>query len=1454
MQDTVAVMIHLAAFYCVWCYCCGKKHPKKGPHTAVEGSPYLKRPIKKSLDNEPSKDNEPSSAETVDSKTALKVPSNGKGHVSPDFFIPYIDADAEDLVRRESSIHSVGRLRKKIFGGSKKKLSRPSSPDAVSNEYPYEVHFKESGRLLASGESTPGEYKKPTTESSSVSQFLKKKFSSGKNDHKSPSKSLKSVNSVKSADFMPILEKAKQNEEDVEELRRSYMERQSETESLSPTDEKLFSLRKDVSPKRHSIPPSATLEDITNQLRSVGDSVLRDEEFQKRLSAVLQIESPDSGLESEDNLNGKLLSEYPKGSSSYYDESSVSPRYPYYSEPSETTPTERRKLYIYDPSKTNDITPAPVVTTTIVESVTTTLTEVSKQFSGTWKEFEVVKTRRIAGTKVGGARFTDENNVDDLEDLHVTVQSEQGEAGKLVDGSSSMVNKPHDFRVKEEYLTNLSHMLMEDCREFHNENEESKFYHVPHYHDTQHVHYAPHIFQQFVPTLKYENDNLVELPVETETVIIRETGRSGKISRTENLTNFVSTYDTRVNISGSEKKQELLPHDKQTTEFDNYTSPGVFDEMKKQDPFAEVQPGTSSSDPFFATEGPSTSSSFANVLRQNNLQQPHVESFDQNNNNRDNAPLDQNANFVLVQDNAPRLLNDGRQQQNILAYQVDRINDNWQPPGVASNIAFKTAGDDTSGVNISGQQLQGTTSTKHVTDIHIKQQSYIGCNRDNTPDKPVTVSKVYTIEEHKTVKPTSEVSSAQNLVTYPASEKSSSPLEVVNRINIESHVVVDITGLDRHKHHDSKRSERADSLSYDSKQDKSKKKKKKKGKKDKKSSGKSTTGNGYVADRSEDSPEKESENSNGDSSEDNGSKRSSICAVDGESKKMDPINAIRAQEAAAFAHQFYNDDKSAITKSTDFNASDASQKHGFFIDNLQVSSSIPPTSGLPLVLQKESDGLDTSVLLDKISNKDATSSINFPTTEHKCESSMNLSLNRSQPLADLEVTVPEFKKLRAPSFIPIETASDAGKKGRRKKGVKNGSNEVSPTKTPAGSVIYESQTQNVNKFDEIEISPLTRSEDYLSDECNFEANLANVGSAKNITVKLPKKLSDFDVIQSQMKPVKQQTEQKTNAQFEVQNFNVNGNAACIIPESQNQVMQKFTSSDGLSSVESEANVSMEAQQRENEQLKLKIKDFTHPQELASLDLSNQVTSNLSDQEEFHSPTASLSPSTSELVTPDTPQQPNQWLDESMKLLLEEQRVREENLLKKQQQQDTFSEQTIATSVTLYDSRSDSEHAAVQDATFGFRKTAGVNGQENENVVISATIDSSSKKNGKRKHKKKKNGLQTQRSTDSEDNEKTISERDKPPSQTTTITEIEFYQEESHAIKYNKDSEMKPGEKEKSTTPDADESSGSTGVTGGAPSIKKFKKKNGKKVKMDKVPEGVAITTTGGKPQMSAPSL
>lgn len=1439
MQDSVAVMIHMAAFYCVWCYCCGKKHPKKGPHAVTEGSPYLKRSIKQSIEKEPSKDVD-SSAAPNDNEGALKVPINPKGHVSPDFYIPYIDADADDL-RRASSIGSAGRLRKKIFG-SKKKLSRPSSPDAVSSEYPYEVHFKESGKLLASGESTPGESKKPSD--SSVGQFLKKKFSSGKGDQKSPAKSLKSVNSVKSSDFVPILEKARRNEQDVEDLRRSFLERQSETESLSPTDEKLFSLKKDTSPTFESDLRLTTLDDVTEQLRHVGDSLLNDENFKQRISAVLQIESPDSGLESEDNLNGKFTSQY-----SPYSQGAVSALYSYPNTSSEISKQTLNKspLSDYDRSKINPAD-SPVVTTTIVHLVTTTLTEVQKQFSGTWKEFEVVKTRRIPSLKTDD-NIGEDSNSDDLKDLHVTVQSEQGEAGKLVDEFSEIVSKPHDLRVKEEYLTNLSHMLMEDCREFHMENEECKFSRASH--DTTCAQYVPLKAAPTVPLLQYEKDNLTAVPLEIESVSIRETGRSGKIIRDEKSTSYSCAFETQ--IQSSEQFNKFLPDDKQASTSDNNATPHSQSQISNWD---QVAPSTSR-DPFQTTAASSDSILQENVFRREHFRNVEVDAFDQNNNNRDNVPLDQNANLVFAPE-VSRPIEHG----NVLTYQTDRTVDNWQPTQASSSNALRMNSSDFA-------THLPESSVKHVTDIHIRQQSYV-----DSWDSPVTVHKIYTIEEHKMVQHP-PVTEQQHLgqTLYSDSGKAVSPSDLVNRINFESHVVVNVTGLDHPKHLESKA---ADMSAHESKQDKLKKKKKKKGKKekitahDKDSLTLGVSKDGYSADLSEDSPDKEHTNMPGDSSEDNSigdSKRSSVSASDDSTMKMEDINKIRAHEASAFAHQYFEKDKT-MKNSRQFpeSAERANRMSPNFMNSnesvVKTANTPPFSSGIPFMLQRHNDGLDNNLSQNIFASNQNSAEV------VKSESLLNLSLNRSEPLCDLEVNVPEFKKVRTPSFIPMDTNKDDSKKARSKRGSKPAkTNNESKCQAPdtsspisAGAMSPEMYHDAKSEFTKSPDSGLdysiaavgiemgnqsgltSQSEDYLSDECNFEADLANVGPVNNITVKLPKTLSDFDIVQSLVKEQEDKMpsirfEQKTTTQFDVKNTQIKETVDCTIVESPNQVTQKFTSSDGLTTVESEADILVKSLQKENEQLKLKIKDFTQPQERAVLNLSKSTAQKETsgDKQELQSP-VSTSGGSSELVTPES--SANQWLDDSLKLMLDEQKQRE-SLLTSQSivQSSIFSTESSLPESTMKQTDSSSTDAKLPtDSNFA----------DNEKTQREMPINGSGKKNGKKKQKKKKNGLQHQKSTDSEENESVKSEQ-KPQSKT-TVSEIVFTQEESYHIQFKKENEISNAPKENSMNPGSEES-------GGSAEGKKAKKKNGKKSKMEKVPEGVAVTTSQRKPQTtSAPTL
>lgn len=102
------------------------------------------------------------------------------------------------------------------------------------------------------------------------------------------------------------------------------------------------------------------------------------------------------------------------------------------------------------------------------------------------------------------------------EDLRrLTISSETGEGAQLIDNSTRLTCSPHDFQVKQEFLTHLSHMLIDDCREFHSGSDQqgqlNRYYmEVPEYDDSVSV-----------PVLKLRSDGLCKLKEEEKTVVYR---------------------------------------------------------------------------------------------------------------------------------------------------------------------------------------------------------------------------------------------------------------------------------------------------------------------------------------------------------------------------------------------------------------------------------------------------------------------------------------------------------------------------------------------------------------------------------------------------------------------------------------------------------------------------------------------------------------------------------------------------------------------------------------------------------------------------------------------------------------------------------------------------------------------------------------------------------------------
>lgn len=451
-------------------------------------------------------------------------PVTAKGHVSPDISLPYIDADAEDLCssKDKSKTGTAGRFKKRLFGSptsitettvSKKVTLYNKNQETLSKQAPAasgdDIYSDEGG--VTSLTSTPGSMKsnKEWQVSKMFKRFQQAK-DSGEGAGFSPGrKSTKSnVSEVKSEDFVPVLETALRNEREAEELHKSFLKR------LTPEKE-AFNAERSITPgilRRLRSPDEVdeadkelSLQRITEELRRVGEPLLvanGTAEPTKQAPSVLpkpvvgtawhqqqislhQLESPDSGLEAVAAVS-PASSEWPSkvhSDTSGYDLSSgyTSP-VPFTKTGAESTAPiilyrtrcvdehGSRRLHI-DPGRSPNLeVEAPCVTTTITQTGSTTVTEVSKMFSGHWKELDIVRTTRTTAASpspAGIAHDQRRRSSDELQGLNLTVSSEEGEAGELVNESSRLVSKQVDHRVASEYLTNLSHMLIDDCRQFH---------------------------------------------------------------------------------------------------------------------------------------------------------------------------------------------------------------------------------------------------------------------------------------------------------------------------------------------------------------------------------------------------------------------------------------------------------------------------------------------------------------------------------------------------------------------------------------------------------------------------------------------------------------------------------------------------------------------------------------------------------------------------------------------------------------------------------------------------------------------------------------------------------------------------------------------------------------------------------------------------------------------------
>uniref|UniRef100_A0A914UNP7 Uncharacterized protein n=1 Tax=Plectus sambesii TaxID=2011161 RepID=A0A914UNP7_9BILA len=118
---------------------------------------------------------------------------------------------------------------------------------------------------------------------------------------------------------------------------------------------------------------------------------------------------------------------------------------------------------------------APLVKTTVIghldmaQVVGAELVEVVDSVTDQW-EIKDVTTQYKIYTKFPGRTivFEDvENTTDDLSGINVTVSGANAMIASRADESTRLISGSQDTNMKSEYLTNLSHMLMEDVEQFH---------------------------------------------------------------------------------------------------------------------------------------------------------------------------------------------------------------------------------------------------------------------------------------------------------------------------------------------------------------------------------------------------------------------------------------------------------------------------------------------------------------------------------------------------------------------------------------------------------------------------------------------------------------------------------------------------------------------------------------------------------------------------------------------------------------------------------------------------------------------------------------------------------------------------------------------------------------------------------------------------------------------------
>lgn len=123
------------------------------------------------------------------------------------------------------------------------------------------------------------------------------------------------------------------------------------------------------------------------------------------------------------------------------------------------------------------------------------LTESRSLAAGQYTETEIQKTIRIRRSPLIEEEENEEDqretSEDDLKDVCLNVSADDKDAEKLLTKSIQVISSPKDSMVKSEYLTHLSHMLMDDCRQFHTDENVCDL-HTDECHGSQTVHTNSH--------------------------------------------------------------------------------------------------------------------------------------------------------------------------------------------------------------------------------------------------------------------------------------------------------------------------------------------------------------------------------------------------------------------------------------------------------------------------------------------------------------------------------------------------------------------------------------------------------------------------------------------------------------------------------------------------------------------------------------------------------------------------------------------------------------------------------------------------------------------------------------------------------------------------------------------------------------------------------------------------